>query len=104
MSHPLTPTLSRTIAKLLITLTLVTSTLSAADTKPLVPMPPRHHRRTYIVSMAIIAAGAAAGATIAIIQNRNASCPHIINGYPYDGTPPCPNPVTYDPGGSKRHR
>ena len=26
------------------------------------------------------------------------NCPSVINGYPYSGTPPCPNPATYDPG------
>lgn len=47
-----------------------------------------------------MAAGAVTGATIAILTRHN--CPHMINGYPYDGTPDaqghCPNPATYDPG------
>jgi hypothetical protein len=44
-------------------------------------------------------AGVAIGGTIAILTRH--TCPHTINGYPYDGTWPCPNPKTYDPGGRK---
>jgi hypothetical protein len=55
----------------------------------------RHHPVLYGM-----AAGVATGATIAILTRH--TCPHAINGYPYDGTPPCPNPATYDPGRSQK--
>lgn len=44
-----------------------------------------------------IAAGAVAGVSIGLATRH--TCPPMINGYRYDGTPPCPNPASYDPGG-----
>ena len=43
-------------------------------------------------------AGSAAVVTLAIVLATRHPCPRRVNGYPYDGTPPCPNPATYDPG------
>lgn len=53
-------------------------------------------KRHPVLSGAVI--GLAAGVTVAIATHH--SCPHMINGYRYDGTPPCPGP-DYDPGGKK---
>lgn len=46
-----------------------------------------------------IVAGVAIGGTVAILTHH--SCPKVVNGYPYDGTPPCPDPKTYDPDRKK---
>ncbi len=46
------------------------------------------------------AIGATVGVTVALATRH--TCPSMINGYPYSGSPPCPNPATYDPGGKKR--
>jgi hypothetical protein len=46
-------------------------------------------------------AGGAVGLTLGLVY-RPPHCPSMINGYPYNGTPPCPNPATYDPGGKHR--
>lgn len=35
---------------------------------------------------------------VAYALSHQHTCPSVINGYPYSGTPPCPNPATYDPG------
>lgn len=43
-----------------------------------------------------VVGGAAIGVTVGLATRH--TCPHMVNGYPYDGTPPCPNPATYDPG------
>ncbi|HEY6766618.1 MAG TPA: hypothetical protein VI386_17805 [Candidatus Sulfotelmatobacter sp.] len=40
--------------------------------------------------------GASAGVAIGLATRH--TCPSMINDYPYEGTPPCPNPKTYDPG------
>jgi hypothetical protein len=52
-----------------------------------------HPTRTKIIIAAI---GGGIGLTIALATRHN--CPKKINGYVYDGTPPCPGP-DYDPGG-----
>lgn len=51
-----------------------------------------HPTRTKLIIAAI---GGGIGLTIALVTRHN--CPKYINGYRYDGTPPCPGP-DYDPG------
>lgn len=53
----------------------------------------RHPVRTKVGLIAI-----GAGTAVAVALATRHTCPHTINGYPYDGTPPCPNSRTYDPG------
>lgn len=52
-----------------------------------------HPTRTKLIIAAI---GGGVGLTIALVTRHN--CPKYINGYRYDGTPPCPG-KDYDPGG-----
>lgn len=55
------------------------------------------HRHPVIMGVVI---GGAAGVTAGLLTRH--TCPHMINGYYYDGTPPCPNPATYDPGPKRK--
>jgi hypothetical protein len=57
----------------------------------------RHPTRTKAF---FILGGAAVGTGIAIVTRRG-SCPKFINGYAYNGTPPCPS-SNYDPSGNRR--
>jgi len=68
--------------------------LCLAQQKPLVPMPwhQRHMKRAKIIG---IAGGAMTGLVIGLLT-RTGTCPKVINGYPYNGTPPCPG-KNYDP-------
>ena len=47
-----------------------------------------------------VAFGVVSGVAVAVTVSSLTRhvCPATINGYPYNGTPPCPNPATYDPG------
>lgn len=45
-----------------------------------------------------VVAGTVAGVSIALATHH--SCPHMVNGYPYDGTAPCPGP-NYEPDGKR---
>lgn len=45
-------------------------------------------KRHPVITAAVV--GVAAGVSVAVIQNRNNSCPGMYDGKPYQGTPPCP--------------
>lgn len=91
---------------LILVLLSVTALAQAPQLKPVqtyAPLPAvhrAHHTRTWLITLGILAAGAVVGGEIALHQHD--TCPKMINGYPYDGTPPCPNPATYDPGTRRR--
>jgi len=57
----------------------------------------RWSKRHPVAAGLIIGAGVGVGVGLA---TRRGHCPSVINGYPYNGTPPCPGP-TYDPNVKK---
>lgn len=58
-----------------------------------------YHKHPTLIVVTGLVGGAGVGLIVAS-TTRNV-CPSVINGYHYQGTPPCPGP-NYDPGFRKR--
>jgi len=49
------------------------------------------------VAFTVVSIGVGVGVGVIVSKVTTTNCPSMINGYPYQGTPPCPGP-NYDPG------